>query len=174
MSELETLQQLERETGLLASRGDVETMRQTSYQFTVKAAQRLRREGWAMLKAPAGGNQINGVRIDKLINRQTLQIVDIIVNADDPDGPPRRPDWQDVGRGNFSDVVEPPLAAEPEPGPVATPKPTEPPAVDIELDALIASAARIVESMDHVTAAVGALEQKIEQLQRDGVRLRLR
>lgn len=196
MSELDTLKNLARETGLLAATGDVETMRHTSYQFTVKAAQRLRREGWALLRAPAGGNQINGVRIDKLINRSTLAIVDIIANADDPNGPPRQAAWQDEGHfGEPRDIVDAPIEID---QPPTTPE--LPPTTDhgdgLFADVLVAQIARLIDAVEELTrvakalqvtgeklvgfdvadlpSALRELDKRLEAIQREGVRVRLR
>jgi len=109
MSELETVQRLERETGLLAMRATEAEMKVTAHAFTVRVAQTLRAKGWALVRADPPANNVNGVRIDKIIHRVDLSIVDIIVNADDPHGATRRAVWQDVGLGVPRDVVDPPI-----------------------------------------------------------------
>ena len=174
MSELETLQALERETGLLASRGDVEHMRQSSYSFTVQAASRLRREGWCLLKAPPGGNNINGVRIDKLINRHTLQMVDIIVNADDPNGPPRQASWQDVGIGDAANVVPSSEPGDPTPAPAPAPPPEPRPEADLEIETLISAVETMYTAVVQVTAVLLDVATQVAELKRDGIKLRLR
>jgi hypothetical protein len=107
-TELEVLQALAAETGLLGPQATAEDAKQSAYAFTVKAAQRLRDRGWALLRAPAGGENVNGVRYDKIINRQTLMVVDIIVSSDDAHVT-RVPSWEEKGIGSPGDVVEPPV-----------------------------------------------------------------
>lgn len=174
MSELETLQRLERETGLLAMGGDVEQMRRSSYEFTRRAQVLLRREGWRLLKAPPGGNAIDGVRIDKIINASTLQIADIIVNSDDPgpEAPRRAATWQIVDTGRATDVVNDGGGAD-----VPEPPPPPPPPPVVDPDDLLVLALKIDHLIDvagQVAAALDQANDNIKRLEKDGIRVRLR
>lgn len=174
MSELEILQQLERDTGLLAHVGDVEQMRESSYQFTVAAVRRLRRYGYALLKAPAGGNQINGVRIDKIIRKMDLERFDIIVNADDPSpgAPARRACFEPLGPGAAWEVVEAPDVELPPEAPPIVPPATAPP--DSATLALMALIGTLHDQFGSLGVAVAELNRRLSELQRDGLKLRLR
>ena len=113
MSERDRLQALADRTGLLAMRATRAEMLATAHQFILLAARELAGDGWRNLRALPPKENVHGIRVDKLIHERTLQIVDVIVNGDAPDGPLRRVSWDDKGTGDREDVMPAPA---PEPG----------------------------------------------------------
>jgi hypothetical protein len=102
MSELDVLRELEARTHLLSAEGDTGALRGNAFLFTHAAVTALGSATWALVKAPAAGDNIDGLRIDKIINRQTLEIVDIVLGAG---APGQEPSWQLKGPGDSSLVV---------------------------------------------------------------------
>jgi hypothetical protein len=174
MSELDRLQQLARETQLLAPTGDVANMRRTSYEFTRRAVSALRREGWRHVKAPDGGDAINGVRIDQIINRNTCEIVRIIANADDPapDAPPRATTWQSEGFGivtQIADTCTPTLDAS------TVPAASSPPVLELPAGAdLQISLGLLRDAINANTQTLRVLIDQAAQIQAEGVRVRVK
>jgi len=173
MTELEILERLAADTGLLAMKPTIEAMKQSAYEFTVRAAQALRDRGWALLKAPPGGEQVNGVRYQHLINKITLAIVDIIVNADDPNGQTRRPAWDLRGTGTPADVVEPPAAPPSPPFPPLPPggEPGDP--TDEALAILFTDVHVIRETVLEINASLKAIALAALEVRTRGIKFRL-
>lgn len=107
MSELDVLVELEAKTGLLEPRFEREAMRRTSYQFTMTVLADPRMKKWAAVRADPPLENINGRRLDKIIHRENFTIVDIIINSDDPTGGRRTVQWDEKGVGVPRDVIEP-------------------------------------------------------------------
>ena len=85
-------------------RATSDEMKATAAEFTRRAAELLAADGWRLLRAAPPKENVVGYRYDKLIHATTLEIVDIIVNGDDPSGPLRRVSWEPKGRGDRDDV----------------------------------------------------------------------
>lgn len=174
MSELEQLQNLARASRLLEITGDTENMRRTSAEFTRRAASLLRRDGWRLLKARTGARAVNGVRIDRIINRDSLAIVEILSNPDDPsaDAPPRAVVWNPIETGIVTDVADDNGTIGGAPGAELA---AQAPAIELPGGAELAAAAHaLTHAIAANTEAVRALLDKVAEIQRQGVQVRFR
>lgn len=100
--ELNLLRDLENRTHLLSTPGEPPALRRNAWLFTRAAVLALGAETWALVKAPPGSEQIEGVCIDKIIHRQSLEIVDIVYAAGASN---QAPAWQLHGPGESAWIV---------------------------------------------------------------------
>jgi hypothetical protein len=140
MAELDLLRDLESRSHLLSTPGDQAELKRAAWMFTRAAVRVLGPETWALVKAPPGGNQIDGVRIDKIIHRQSLEVVDII---SDSESPTHAPAWTSQGIGEAWMVV--PIDSEP----------TEPD------DGTVPDLATLIDRMDAIGDMLADLGQEL-------------
>lgn len=80
MDELRRLEQLNEQLQLVGKGNDVAERERFCSAFTQEAARLLHAEGWRRIRKTAGAN-VDGMDIDKLVNKDTFRVVDIIVDA---------------------------------------------------------------------------------------------
>ena len=165
-NELPAVQQVANESGLLAPRATAAENRLASAAFTVKVAQRLKAKGWALVRADPPAENVNGVRIDKIINRQDLEIVDIVSNADAAPPAERHAVWQVQGIGVPGMVVDPPDASGGSGGNGGSGDDGN----VVDLERLIGA---LLLGLDSAANEVRLLREEIAKLRAEGVRLRL-
>lgn len=134
MNELAKLQALYQRRGINLGQGDEGERLRRCAAFTRAAAWELRETGWGNIRK-TGGVQVNGLDVDKLFNRDTREVVDIII-ASGGDAP--RVAWQQTEAG--TDIERwispaPPddeVIPEPQPEPQPEPAPPAPLRIDAE------------------------------------------
>lgn len=80
MTELDRLIALNAKLQLVGKGNDVAERERFCSTFTQEAARLLHGEGWRRIRKTVGAN-VDGMDIDKLVNVNTFQVVDIIVDA---------------------------------------------------------------------------------------------
>jgi len=103
MSEIATLEAIEATYGYLRRPGDASALIDNAAAFTRHAAWALRGDGWGNVRKTSGLNR-EGLDVDKLLHRTTLQMVDVVIAAGDPS---QRVGWQPVATGTPNQFVEP-------------------------------------------------------------------
>ena len=154
MDELATLDALENRLGLLRADGDTETRITNAAAFTRAAAWALREAGWGNVRKTSGENR-EGLDVDKILNRHTLEMRDIVIAAGSSAA---RVGWQLVATGSPAQWVAP----QPPPGeqpPAPAPVPVEP--VDGErflelLDDIEQHLRRLADSNERMAVALEA------------------
>ena len=118
MSAVGTLESIEATYGYLKRPGDASVLVDNAAAFTRHAAWALRAEGWGNVRKTSGLQRQN-LDVDKILNRHTLEMVDIVIAAGDPS---QRIGWQPQGTGTPAQFVEPqPPAGETPGGPTPGP-----------------------------------------------------
>jgi len=122
--ELRRLEELNNQLRLVGRGNDVAEMQRFCSAFTNEAARLLWSEGWRRIRKTEGQN-VDGLDIDKLVNANTFQLVDIVASAGASNA---RVAWQVLGAefrdtSRFVEVkpieVPPPPHAPPAPPPRA-------------------------------------------------------
>ena len=108
MNPIDVLAHLDATHDYLRRPGDATTRIDHVAAFTRHAAWLLRESGWANIHK-THGEQRRALDVDKLINRHTFEIVDIVIAAGDPS---QRIGWQSVAVGNAAMVADPTLPDE--------------------------------------------------------------
>lgn len=103
MSETATLDSIEATYGYLRRPGDASVLVDNAAAFTRHAAWALRDKGWGNVRKTTGLQRQN-LDVDKILNRHTLEMVDIVAAAGDPS---QRVAWQPQVRGTLDMFVEP-------------------------------------------------------------------
>lgn len=173
MTELDILRELNARTGLVAPLADKVQQVHRHAEFTRRAAWALRDRGWGSLRKTTGAH-VDGKSIDKIIQRDSGEVRDLIV---DSDGNEPRVTFDLAGVLEPSQFFIAPTAP-PDAPPVKPPvePPVEPPAADDDaallkelVDAIDANSDRT----DANTAALQALHATLKIIAEKGVRLRL-
>jgi len=130
--ELRRLEELNNQLRLVGRGNDVAEMQRFCSAFTNEAARLLWSEGWRRIRKPWGQN-VDGLDIDKLVNANTFQLVDIIVSAGASNA---RVAWQVLG-AEFPDTSRFVEVKPIEVSPLPSPSPAPPaPAPDELTDAI--------------------------------------
>ena len=103
MSETATLDSIETTFGYLRRPGDASQLVDNAAAFTRHAAWALRDKGWGNVRKTSGLNR-QGLDVDKILHRTTLEMVDIVRAAGDPS---QAVAWQPQGTGTPAQFVEP-------------------------------------------------------------------
>lgn len=103
MSAVGTLESIEATFGYLKRPGDASVLVDNAAAFTRHAAWALRAEGWGNVRKTSGLQRHN-LDVDKILNRHTLEMVDIVIAAGDAS---QRIGWQPQGTGTPAQFVEP-------------------------------------------------------------------
>ena len=103
MTETATLDSIEATFGYLRRPGDASQLVDNAAAFTRHAAWALREKGWGNVRKTGGLNR-QGLDVDKILNRHTLEMVDIVRAAGDPS---QAVAWQPQGTGTPAQFVEP-------------------------------------------------------------------
>ena len=103
MTERATLDSIEATFGYLRRTGDASQLIDNAAAFTRHAAWALRDRGWGNVRKTTGLER-QGLDVDKILNRHTLEMVDIVAAAGDPS---QRVAWQPQVTGTPSQWVEP-------------------------------------------------------------------
>jgi hypothetical protein len=119
MSEVGRLEGLEARLGLLRRSGTEQQLLENAAAFTRAAAWELREEGWANVRKTSGSH-VQNLDVDKILNRHTLEMVDIVVGAG---ALGQHVAWQPAGTGVPSQVVDPANPDGEPPIDVPTPQP---------------------------------------------------
>lgn len=171
MNEQAKLERLAEVSGLLRFHTDPETNKQRVAKFTRAAAWELRDGGWGNVRKD-GGTHVQNLDIDKIMNWNTGEVVDIVIDA----GIERqRVGWQVVDRlprerwaaphdelAPQQPAPQPGPTPEPPPGPTPEPPPTNARAVPRDLfiavhQGVLMAAALAGETPDPMSAAQAAL-----------------
>lgn len=120
MSEIAKLEAIEATFGYLRRPGDTSHLIDNAAAFTRHAAWELRAAGWGLVRKTTGLER-QGLDVDKILHRTTLEMVDIVIAAGDP---AQRVGWQPVATGTPSQWVEPmpPAGVTPPPSPPGEPE----------------------------------------------------
>lgn len=158
MDEVATLDTIESQHGYLRRDGDSEALITNAAAFTRHAAWALRAAGWGNVRKTSG-EQREGLDVDKILNKHTLEMRDIVIAAGSP---AQRVGWLHVAQGTPSQWVEPQRPAgvdEP------APEPEEPDAdlfehVADRIDEIEQNTARIVAQNDEMLALLNKAAQR--------------
>jgi hypothetical protein len=120
MNERATLEALDAQHDYLRRDGDTATLITNAAAFTRHAAWLLRENGWGNVRKTSGEQREN-LDVDKLLNKHTLEMVDIVVAAGHSS---QHVGWNPVATGTPSQWVapQPPPGEVPEPGPTPEPE----------------------------------------------------
>lgn len=161
MDEVATLETLESQHGYLRRDGDSEALITNAAAFTRHAAWALRDLGWGNVRKTSG-EQREGLDVDKILNKHTLEMRDIVIAAGSP---AQRVGWLLVAHGTPTQWVEPkapPGVEEPEPEPV-----------DPDTDLLEHVADRIDDIEQHTARIVAQNDEVLDLLRKAAARLGL-
>jgi hypothetical protein len=145
-----------------------------AFAITQRVAWRLRGEHYGLL-VKTSGTQCAGFATD-ILCLPTGDCVDILADA----GGENRPTWQEkpheVDPSRYAPAFDPADRADrpPPPLPPAAPPPAPPHVLDVDLQKLLDAGDRIVDGCTQIAAAVTALSARLDKIETDGVRLRLR
>jgi len=103
MSAIGELEALAARTRLLEGLTSEQHSIDRSAEFTRRAAWHLRAAGWGNVRKESGLN-VRGLDVDKILNRNTLEMIDIVISAGALNP---RVGWQPVGSGTPGQFVAP-------------------------------------------------------------------
>lgn len=154
MTEQDTIQAIEDRVGYLRRDGDTEARITHAAALTRHAAWALRDQGWGNVRKP-NGEQREGLDVDKILNRHTLEMRDIVIRAGAPDA---HVGWLLVAHGQPSQFVEPvpPPGEAPAPTPVPPDDPIDSERFLEELDRIEQHLARLADSNERIATAIEA------------------
>lgn len=163
-NEIDRLRELNARLQLVPKGTTVDELERNASAFTHEAAKLLNGEGWVRIRKTEGKN-VDGLDIDKLVNRHTFETRDIVIAAGAPHA---TVGWLHVGeftdRSRFFDV----RGDDPSPAPPRVDPPTAPPDV-VEWAELRDAIIDIANSQDQIHSQLnriaGALERIAERVE---------
>jgi len=152
--ELRRLEELNNQLRLVGRGNDVAEMQRFCSAFTNEAARLLWSEGWRRIRKTEGQN-VDGLDIDKLVNANTFQLVDIVASAGASNA---RVAWQVLG-AEFPDTSRFVEVKPIEVSPLPSPSPAPPaPAPDELTDAIAVALVGALDTNRQLNRIAVALE----------------